>query len=53
MARTAVTIATSLPEARVEHLRVIQARERKSLSAVVAFCDSPCNGVDCRVVYAV
>lgn len=35
MARTAVKIAISLPKARVEHLRAIQARERKSLSAVV------------------
>ena len=35
MARTAVKIAISLPRARVEHLRAIQARERKSLSAVV------------------
>jgi Arc/MetJ-type ribon-helix-helix transcriptional regulator len=35
MARTAVKIAISLPKARVEHLRAIQTRERKSLSAVV------------------
>ena len=35
MARTAVKIAISLPKVRVEHLRAIQTRERKSLSAVV------------------
>ena len=35
MARTAVKIAISLPKTRVEHLRAIQMRERKSLSAVV------------------
>ena len=35
MARTAVKLAVSLSKSKVERLRVVQAREGKSLSAVV------------------